>query len=169
MKKVLIFAVVVALVLSLFTIAAATDAVYDNWKGTFGGRIGTDNRMGGHDYSQATGQVIMNYRKGQKDYVVNMTAEGLRPNFEYVFRVNIGDDPTVRQELGRFTTDEFGNGHMNVRGFSPEIIDFDEYSQVMRFLVLVPSTNTLDHFRVLTTAAVGDGDPIEAVGSNRGE
>ncbi len=168
MKRIVAIGLALVLVLTLGLVATAsvgaTDAVYDNWRGVLGGR---DVTFEGHNYADAEGHVVFNYRKGQGDYIVNLVARGLNPGITYEVRINVncldtGD--TIRQKFGEITANEDGVGHINVRGFTPEVTDFDESDPILRFLVVRPNG-----WRVLTTAEAGGGEDIEPVGSNRGE
>jgi len=167
MKRLIAIGLALVLVLTLGLVATAavgaSDAVYDNWRGVLAGR---DRTIDDHYYGDAEGHVILNYRKGQGDYVVNVVATGLKPEVEYEVRMLIGGSPTIHQTVGYFTTDAYGEGHLNVRGFEPKVAEFDDHDgRLARFLVYWGG------WRVLTTygdAPEGGGEDIEPVGSNRG-
>jgi len=170
MKKLMAIGLTLVLVLTLGLVATvsvgATDAVFDNWKGVLQGR---DRTIESHYYGDAEGHVILNYRKGQQDYIVNLVAEGLKPGEQYEVKFyigNAGSPELVKQHVGYLTADSEGEGHLNVRGFKPEIVEFDEFGTPPRFLVMRGA------WRVLTThgdAVEGGGEDLEPVGSNRGE
>ena len=168
MKKLITKATLfLAIVATLGFLAKPTFAsVYDNWKGILGGRNRT---VEGHNYKDAEGKVILNYRKGQKDYIVNLSAKGLKPGTTYQVKFYIGESGSadlIKQPVGEFVADVDGYGHLNVRGFTPEEANFDKYETPSRFLVKSGA------WRVMTTysdATEGGGEDIEPVGSNRGE
>ena len=143
-------------------VVGASDAVYDNWKGTLQGR---DVTLDGHYYGVAEGRVVLNYRKGQENYVVNLEISGLKPGQEYVLKFLTPEDSGWdRQVVGSFTTDLEGIGHLNVRGFVPTTTDFDE---VDAFFSVYEGA-----WRVATTwgsASEGSGEDIAPVGSKRGK
>lgn len=160
MKKTIVTLILVtSFLLMAVSTVFASDAVFDLWKGVFG--PGRDITLNGHNYSDAEGFVILNYRKGQSDYVVNVVASGLQPGSEYIVRFLYNEgSSTARELVGYFTADEYGNGHLNFRGFKPSETDFDDYATPPRILVYY------GEYRVLTTAL---GEVLEPVDSNRGE
>ncbi|MGM0364899.1 MAG: hypothetical protein ACQEP5_00010 [Actinomycetota bacterium] len=105
-------------------IVEASDLPYDNCKGIFGSYEG---ELEGFDYFKAYGHVNLNYRKGQKDYLVNISTGGLEPGkyYQVIFIYGHPDEGTqvVIHSLGNFTADPEGNGYLNVKGFSAEDID----------------------------------------------
>jgi len=167
MKKYIVLALTVLMVLGLVGgVVGASE--YDNWKGELAGR---ERTVDDHYFGDAEGHVIFNYRKGQQDYMINLVAEGLKPNKEYeiVFLTLTGDGTPERvltkQTAGYFVADEYGDGHLNVRGFSPGVVHFDEEDYAF-FSIYYGA------WRVATTwgdAPQGAGEDIEPVGSNRGE
>ena len=167
MRKLMAIGLTLTLVLASGLVAAvsvgATDAVFDNWQGVLQGR---DRTVEGHYYGDAEGHVILNYRKGQQNYVVNLVAEGLKPGQEYEVKFLVSDDGDfVRQHVGYFTADSEGEGHLNVRGFSPAVPHFDAETCAFFSIYMGP-------WRVATTwsdATEGGGEDMEPVGSNRGE
>lgn len=160
-------ALVLVLTLGLVATAAvgASDAVYDNWRGVLAGR---DVTRDGHYYGDAEGHVVFNYRKGQGNYMVNLVARGLNPGEEYEVKFLAGEPGAwdMYQTVGYFTADSDGEGHLNVRGFSPDVTHFDEQPEAF-FSVYKGA------WRLLTTSEARAGElgaeDIEPVGSNRGE
>jgi hypothetical protein len=136
-------------------------SVFDNWKGVLGGR---DITLDDHYYGDAEGHVIFNYRKGQKDYMVNMVVSGLEPGVEYDLKFLVTDPESdfVRQYVGYFKANRKGIGSLNVIGFEPEVKYFANEPEAF-FSVYKGA------WRVLTTSSLRGGEDIEPVGSNRGE
>ncbi len=164
MRKVLSLLLVVVLVMGFVGMVSGS-TIYDNFTGTMTGRAIT---LGGHDYSDAYGEVMLNYRKGQRDYILKVEAWGLNPGVEYQIRTNYSDasesDGTARQEFTKVIADELGYFHVNLRGIEPGFLEFDDYEMEARILVVRVASG----HRVLTTAEIGGGT-LDGAGSNRGE
>jgi hypothetical protein len=165
MKKLVtkILMLLMAVVVFGFMAKSVSASIYDNWKGILQGRART---IEGHWYGDAEGEVVLNYRKGQKNYIVNLNAIGLKPETTYDVVFYIGDSPAIQQKVGSFTADIEGYGHLNIRDFTSSMTNFDSYETPPRFLV------KLGDWRVLTTygaAIEGAGEDLNPVGSNRGE
>jgi hypothetical protein len=161
MKKILFLSLIVSMFFgSALTVTAS---VYDNWKGTLQGR---DRTIGSHYYGDSEGRVMMNYTKGQGNYVVNLTISGLKPLTKYDVKfLTPKNGNWDRQTVGYFTTDIYGDGSLNVRGFEPNNWSFDEEEHA--FVSVYWGA-----WRVATTwgdATEGSGQDIEPVGSNRGK
>lgn len=99
-----------ALLLSAVSAFAVGD--YDNWRGTM-----VDNSNVSDLYDDASGHVVLNYRSGKDDWVVNVTARGLDPDVSY--QVIYYDGAVL--SFGCFYPNRGGTLHVNTKGYSGQI------------------------------------------------
>ena len=119
----------------------------------------------GFDYSDARGEIIMNYRKGQGTYVINVTTENLKPETEY--ELTYYDEEINRHELlGFFTTDEEGYGHINVRDWP---VEYNPTIEGARINVRIPDVQGSWVLSTYHGTADELFEDFDAVGSERGE
>lgn len=161
--KWLLFIVTVSLVFGLMPgmIGADERSPYDMWKGEF--------IRSNPSSLDAGGEVIINYVKGQKAYMVNIQAYGLDPTVTYqVWLMTtsgfIADSPN-HMLIGELTVDEEGFGRLHLNRVSPDYLNLDR-TNIRVVIYRVPRSS--GSWILSTSMAVSDGD-LQPVDSNRGE
>ncbi len=162
-KKWLVLVVVMVIVLGFMVGAAGADerSPYDMWKGEF-------VRSNPASFN-AGGEVIINYVKGQKAYMINVQAFGLNPEVTYEawLMTTTGFSATSPNHmlLGKLIVDEEGFGRLHRNRVSPDELGLDK-TNIRVVIYRIPRTSS--SWILSTSLGVSDGD-LQPVGSKRGE
>lgn len=160
LMKWLLFIVTISLIFGLMPgmLGADERSPFDMWNGEF--------IRSNPDSLDAGGEVIINYVKGQKAYMINIQAYGLDPTVTYEawLMTTSGFIPvsTNHMLLGELTVNEKGFGRLHENGVSLDL-DKTKIRVVIYGLPRVSSSWILS-----TSMSVADGD-FQPNGSNRGE
>ena len=167
-KRNVTLAVLVALVMvmGLMSSAAAEEeerSPYDMWKGEF-------VTFNSNHLEDGGGEVIINYIRGQRSYMVNINVFGLDPEEQYEawLMTTAGYGAGIHSLLGTLTVDAEGYGRLfNNRIASEDLADYLANDNIR---VVVYQLPRVWNSWVLTTTAGGqvdDGD-FQPVDSERG-
>jgi len=112
-----------ALILLISSVAAFSDTISDPTAGTIRAKLAPVGIPGYPPVDpDAHGNVIINYVKGQDRFEIQANVVKLDPGAAYAVFVYLPH--TTGQELGIFTTDQNGNGHLHVT-WTGDIQSFD--------------------------------------------
>lgn len=160
LMKCLLFIVTISLIFGLMPgmLGADERSPFDMWNGEF-----IRSNPGSLD---AGGEVIINYVKGQKAYMVNIQAYGLDPTVTYeawlMTTTGFIAVSSNHMLLGELTVNEKGFGRLHQNGVS---LDLDK-TKIRVVIYRLPRTS--GSWILSTSLSVADGD-FQPNGSDRGE
>ncbi|OGG16408.1 hypothetical protein A3D05_05100 [Candidatus Gottesmanbacteria bacterium RIFCSPHIGHO2_02_FULL_40_24] len=165
MKKLIGTSIAVLWLLTANGVLAA--GKFDNWQGSL-----SQDSSEADEYDSAKGKVVLNYRSGKDNWIINVNAQGLVPGVSYEV---IFYDGNVHS-LGCFVAIAGGTGHLNANGFSVADIDPTKPGPEPRVNVRLDNPNTVvcdgvaDSAKLTTlSSAPWNSSGLVAVGSNRPE
>jgi len=161
MKKILFLTVSILVLGLIFTAGSTADDVYDMWKGEFI----RSNPTG----LEAGGEVIINYVKGQKAYMVNIQAYGLDPETTYqawlMTTTGFAYSSPNHMLIGELVVDDDGFGRLHRNGVPPEELNLNN-TNIRVVIYRLPRSS--GSWILSTSMGVSDGD-LQPIDSNRGE
>ena len=166
MKKVLFLTVSILVLGLIFTAGSTAVDVYDMWKGEFI----RSNPAALLETGETGGEVIINYVKGQKAYMVNIQAYGLDPNTTYqawlMTTSGFANPSDNHMLIGELIVDDDGFGRLHRNGVSPEDLDLDR-SNIRIVIYRLPRVS--GSWILSTSVSVTGYNDLLPIGSNREE